>query len=282
MTYLISGATGAVGRHLVNELIAAGASVRAVTRNPEAAKLPPQVELVTGDIGAAAPLPAAAFTGVTGVFVFPFEEGVDRFVAQAASAGCARLVVLSSLAAAGEHARDRGSASNVHHLAVERAATAVGLPTTVLRPGTFANNLLAWAQPIRLTGIVQGPYPRSAQAPVHEADIAAVAAAALLQEGNENEIYPMTGPQALSREEQLATIGRAIGRRLTFQEITPDEFTRQASAYIPAPIINMLLDYWSDTNREPETVRTTIEDVTGKPARTLATWAADHAAEFSG
>ena len=47
------------------------------------------------------------------------------------------------------------------------------------------------------------------------------------------------------------------------------------------PVIKMLLDYWSDTVREPDTVLSTVEDVTGRPARTLAQWASDHAADFT-
>lgn len=44
------------------------------------------------------------------------------------------------------------------------------------------------------------------------------------------------------------------------------------------PVIRMLLDYWPNTLEEPDTVLTTVEDVEGQPARTLAQWATDHAA----
>ena len=243
MSYLVTGATGAVGRHLVDQLLSAGADVRALTRSPESAGLPGAVELVTGDLTSPDPLPPRCFDGVRGVFVFPAEGGVDRFVPQAAAAGVAHFVVLSSLAAAVEHERDRGSVSQVHHTAVEEAVAATGVSATILRPGTFANNLLAWAQPIRFTGGVQGPYPRSAQAPIHEADVAAVAAAALLEPGHTGRTYAMTGPQALTRIEQLDAIGAAIGRSLTFEEITPDAFRAAMAQYLPRAIIDMLLDY---------------------------------------
>jgi uncharacterized protein YbjT (DUF2867 family) len=279
MTYLITGATGAIGRSLVTQLLDAGAAVRVTTRDPAKAGFPDTVQVAAGNF-ADGDLPADAFAGVRKAFVFPAQGGVDGFLARAAEAGVEQLVLLSSLAAAGEHERDHGSMSNVHHLAVERAVAASGIPATVLRPGDMANNLLFWAWAIKTSGTVQGPYPTSAQAPIHEADIAAVAAAALLGDGHAGQIYPMTGPQALTRAEMLAAIGAAIGRELRFEEITADAFAEQMSRYMPAGVITMLLDYWSDTVTEPDVPLPTVERVTGHPARTLATWAADHRADF--
>jgi hypothetical protein len=55
----------------------------------------------------------------------------------------------------------------------------------------------------------------------------------------------------------------------------------QMAQYMPPPVIKMLLDYWSDTVDEPDVVRSTVEDVTGRPARALAEWARDHVADFT-
>jgi uncharacterized protein YbjT (DUF2867 family) len=277
---LVTGATGTVGRHLVDQLLAGGHRVRALTRSPEKANLPQEVELIAGDL--AGPPAAGLFDGVDSAFVFPAKE-VAGFVKAAAAAGVPHLVLLSSLAAALEHERDRGSASQVHHSAVEDAVRDSGATWTILRPGTFAGNLLPWAQPIRFTGGVSGPYPTSAQAPIHEADIAAVAAVALTEPGHAGQHYAMTGPQALTRIEQLNAIGTAIGRDLRFTETTPDEFRTEMRSYgVGDDIISMLLDYWSDTVDAPDVVRPTVQQLTGRPARTLAEWAADHATAFTG
>ena len=273
---LVTGATGQVGRRLVAELLDAGAAVRALTRSPDTADLPEQVDVVRGGFGE---LPDGLFAGVAAAFVFPATGAAD-FVAAAAAAGVPRLVLLSSLAAALEHERDRGSASQLHHSRIEEAVHNSGTAWTILRPGTFAANLLTWAQPVRFTGGVRGPYPTSAQAPIHEADVAAAAAAVLTHDGHCGQIYPMTGPQTLTRTAQLQTIGTAVGRDLTFTEITPEEFRAEMDGYgVPDDIVAMLLDYWRDTVDEPGTVRSP-EGLTGRPARTLAQWARDHADDF--
>ena len=276
-TILVTGATGQVGRHLVSELLAAGHRVRALSRTPETANLPEAVDVIAGDF--AGELPAGLFKDVDAAFVFA-ADGAASFVEAAAAAHVPRLVLLSSLAAALEHERDHGSFSQLHHSAIEEVVRSSGTSWTILRPGTFANNLLTWAQPIRYTGGVTGPYPTSAQAPIHEADVAAAAAVVLTNPGHEGKIYPMTGPQALSRTAQLAAIGTAIGRELTFTENTPEEFRAEMARYgVAEGIVKMLLDYWSDTVGTPDVVRSP-EPLTGRPARTLAEWARDHAADF--
>ncbi|KRC64289.1 nucleoside-diphosphate sugar epimerase [Aeromicrobium sp. Root236] len=278
-TILVTGATGQVGRHLVSELLSAGHRVRALSRNPEAANLPEAVDVIGGDF--AGELPGELFKDLDAAFVFA-ADGAPSFVAAAAAAGVPRLVLLSSLAAALEHERDRGSVSQLHHSAIEEVVRESGVAWTILRPGTFANNLLTWAQPIRYTGGVTGPYPTSAQAPIHEADVAAAAAVVLTTAGHDGKIYAMTGPQALTRVDQLAAIGTAIGRELTFTENTPEEFRAEMAQYgVADGIVTMLLDYWSDTVDQPDVVRSP-EALTGRPARTLADWARDHAADFSG
>lgn len=274
---LVTGATGAVGRHLVPALLEAGVRVRALTRAPGSAALPAGAEVVAGSF---ADLPPGVFDGVGAAFVFP-AAGASDFATRAAAAGVRHLVLLSSLAAALEHPRDRGSVSQLHHSAVEDAVRASGAAWTVLRPGTFANNLLAWAPSIRATGSVSGPYPTSAQAPVHEADVAAAAAAALTRDGHEGRTHPITGPQALTRLAQLETIGAATGRRLVFTETSPEEFRAQMERYgVAQPVVDMVLDHWRDTVEVPDVVRS-AESITGRPARTLAQWARDHAADFS-
>ncbi|SNY47483.1 NAD(P)H-binding protein [Paractinoplanes atraurantiacus] len=281
MTILVTGATGAVGRNLTSALASAGEQVRAVSRQPREAGLPKGVEVVGADLTASSALTADLFDGVDRMFVFPIDHGVDDLVAAAVTGGVRRFVVLSSLAAAGEFARDIGSASHTHHLAVERAVTSRTGAWTILRPGTFANNLLSWAWAIKAGMPIRAPFIHSAQAPIHEADIADAAAAALLNDGHQGRIYPLTGPQSLTRIDQVAALGAGIGRDIPLVEISPDEFRADVAQFIPEGIIAMLLNYWSDTVTEPDRVRPGVHDLTGRPGRTLEQWARDHRAALT-
>lgn len=276
MTTLVTGGTGTVGRLVVQGLLERGVPVRVLSRGVAASDVPAGAGHVAADLGG--PVPDEVFDGVRQLFLFPAAGDLQPFLDQAAAAGVEHVVLLSSLAAAGEHERDHGSDSHLHHRAVEQAVEKSGLPATVLRPGTFATNLLFWAHSIRFSGGVDGPYPTSAQAPVHEADVADVAVAALTDDALRGDVIPLTGPQALTQADQLAAIGAAIGRPLTFRTITPEEFTATMTQWMPAGIVAMLLRYWSDTVGAPDVVRS-AERVTGR-ARTLAQWARDHADDF--
>ena len=279
MSFLITGATGTIGSQIVHQLIYQGATVRAISRNPEKVNLPGSVEVFAGDLTSKEFHPKT-FDGVKSIFLFPVEGEIKKFLAEAKANGVKHIVVLSSLAAAAEFPRDINSASYRHHIAVEKAVKETGIDFTILRPGTFANNLRGWSHSIKTSKMVFGPYPNSAQALIHEADVAAVAVTVLTTEGHKGATYPLTGPEAITQVEQLKTIGDAIGQELTYQKITPEQFKQSMGQFMPAEIIKMLLDYWSDTVEKPDVVRNTVEQITGQPARTLAQWAADHASDF--
>lgn len=279
MAYLITGASGSVGRHIVAQLAAQGFSVHTFTRKPLTDPVPDNVRSFLGDL-TSQNFSEELFNDVEGIFLFPAEGNLDSFLKEAKLRGVKKVVLLSSLAAALEFPRDQNSVSAQHHLAIERSVIDSGLAFTILRSGTFANNLRQWAYTIKMQGMVFGPYPESAQALIHEADIADVAVAALTSPGHAGAIYPLTGPEALTQLEQLKIIGTAIGKELTYQKITPDQFRQSMLQFVPEEIVKMLLDYWSDTEKTPDIVKNTVEEVTKKPARTLAQWASDHAADF--
>ena len=119
-------------------------------------------------------------------------------------------------------------------------------------------------------------------APIHESDIAAVAVRALCENGYAGAEYVMTGPESLSLFEQISTIGRAIGRPLRIEEISPDEARHECLPNVPAPVVNMLLDAWAAAIGQPALVTNTVAQITRTPARTFLEWATDHAAEFRG
>ncbi|APU15631.1 MULTISPECIES: NAD(P)H-binding protein [Actinoalloteichus] len=275
MRIVVTGATGTVGRRVVARLLAAGVEVRAVTRQPEAAALPAGVEVVAGDLERPETLDQV-FVGADRVYLFPAAAPVaDEVVQRIRLAGVRRIVVLS-----GTTADDPDEAGGEDYRLVERAVERSGLEWTHVRPGMFAGNARDWAESIRAEGVVRLVYGDVAQAPVHEDDIAEVAVAALLTDGHVGARYPLSGPESLTKFEQVQAIGRALGRELTVEELTPEQWREAMAEELPEEVTEWLLDLWAKRVGRPEPVLSTVEQVTGRPARTLEEWAIDHAEDF--
>ena len=165
------------------------------------------------------------------------------------------------------------------HAELERLIADAGLESTIVRPGMFASNTRPWwASMIREGDVVRWPYGAAETAPIDERDIAAVAARALYEDRHAGGDYVLTGPESLSQAEQVTLIGEAIGRRLRFEELSPEEFRRAGG--MPGPIADMLLNAWRAALGRPAFVTSTVADVVGSPARTFRQWAADHADAF--
>ena len=167
------------------------------------------------------------------------------------------------------------------HADIERLIAAAGLASTIIRPGMFASNALYWwAASIRDGNVVRWPYGAAETAPIDERDIAAVAARALNEDGHAGGDYVLTGPESLSQAEQVRIIGDAIGRRIQFEELSPDEFRRETAGSWPRPVVDMLLAAWGATIGRPAFVTSTVSDIVGSPPRTFRQWAVDHSAAF--
>jgi uncharacterized protein YbjT (DUF2867 family) len=215
---LVTGATGNVGRVIVTQLHATGEHVRALTRNPQRADFPDGVDVVRGDLSEPETLPAA-LAGVDRAFLFPLPETVPGFLAVAEKFGLRRTVVLSSLATTMP-----SNPIGERHRTVEQAVEQDSPEWTHVRPGAFAtNSVMWWRDSIRAQGVVRAPYGEAQFSPIHEADIAAVATAALVTDEHVGQKYALTGPESLTQREQVALIGSAIGKDIRFEELTPEE-----------------------------------------------------------
>lgn len=280
---LVIGATGKVGRQVVNELTNAGAAVRALARAPASAGLPQRVEVVRGDLTDPAGLDAC-LDGVEAVFlVWPLTTAeAAPPVLEAIGGHARRIVYLSSMSVRDDLAEQADPISGFH-AEMERLIEASGLEWTFLRAGGFASNTLGWAPQIRAGGVVRWPYGAATRSLIHERDIAAVAARTLTGDGHGGARYVLTGPESLTQVEQVRLIGEAIGHPLRFEEIPPREARGELLANgWPTLFADGALEAWAAMAREPEPVTTTVAEVTGAPARTFRQWALDHAADFRG
>jgi len=278
---LIIGATGTIGGLVLSQLQVTGAQVRALVRNPDAARFPPQVEIVRGDLTLPESLDAC-MEGIETVFLVwvappaAVAPAMERMVKHAR-----RIVFLSAPLKTPHPFFQQPNPARKVGEQIERLIESSGLQWTFLRPGMFAGNALGWWAPqIRTVDLVRWPYLSAHTAPIDERDIAAVAVRALCEEGHAGAEYVLTGPQSLSQLEQVSIIGRAIGRSLRIEEISPEEARRESLANMPAVVANMLLDAWAAAIGQPAFVTSTVAEITGTPARTFLEWATDHAAEF--
>jgi len=284
---LVTGATGRVGRLVVDELLRAGASVRALTRRPENAALPAGVEIVAGDFTVPDSLDSALDGAVAVFFVWTAAPAtapavVARFAAHQSPLP-RRVVYLSSPHQTPHPFFQQPNPMRGLHAEIERLLAATSLGVTVIRPGMFASNARHWWAPqLRDGDVVRWPYAAAETAPVDERDIAAVAARALLDGQHAGGDYVLTGPESLSQAAQIGAIGDAIGRSLRFDELSPDEFRRETAGTWPGGVAEMLLAAWQAALGRPAFVTSAVQEILGSPPRTFHRWAADHAAAFAG
>jgi len=279
---LVIGATGNIGSQVVAQLAAAAAPVRAMMRKPRAEGLP-GVEVVRGDLSVPESLDSC-LDGTDAVFLVwtaPAEAvgpALERIARRTR-----RIVFLSAPFRTPHPMFQRPQPNGISKLQaeIERRIEASGLEWTFIRPGMIAMNARFWWAPqIRAGDVVRWPYAAAVTAPIHEADIAAVAVRALCDDGHAGADYIVTGPEALSHVEQVETVGRAIGRSLRFEEITPDEARRELLPTMPEFVIDMLLMAWSGATEQPPLITSTVAAVTGAPPRTFFDWATDNASAF--
>ncbi|MDN0194853.1 NAD(P)H-binding protein [Streptomyces sp. S.PNR 29] len=274
----VTGPTGNVGRALVARLTAAGHPVRALTRDPGRAQLPAGAEAVRLRLDE----PEALFKGTTQLFLY-IQAGGDQTPAllEAARAAGVRHVVLLSSGIIGSGA-DETHPIHVMHATAEQHIRDSGLTWTFLRPNAFAANALQWAPQIRSGNTVRGVFADGQSAPIHEDDIAAVAERALLDDGHEGAVHRLTGPEATTNAEQVTAIGQAIGRDLRFTEVSPDEAGPELFPHVPPHMVQTLLKTFAATVGVAPEITTTVEQITGNPARPFTQWARDHADDFRG
>jgi uncharacterized protein YbjT (DUF2867 family) len=271
MTILITGATGNVGQHLVEQLIQAGYNVRALTRNAAKAHLPNGAEVMEGDLTQPESL-AAAMEGVEGVHLINFSsddyallQTGKEIVAMAEHAGVKRMTVLLG--------PEKG--------ALEQAVEESSMAWTFLQPVEFMSGALDFAEAIRSRGVVKVPFVSRKSAMVHDADIASVAAVALTQDGHGSQTYTITGGEVLTPRDMIRIIGEVLGRDIAIIELDEAGALEEwRAAGITEDIIEFMIWVYGNTPPIGYTVVPTVQQVTGRPPRTFRQWAEQNVENF--
>jgi uncharacterized protein YbjT (DUF2867 family) len=277
-TILVTGSTGTIGSATVRSLAAMpGVTVRAAV-HARPAEPQADVEAVEVDFDRPETVRDAA-AGVDAVFMItppvPNQaELAQRLLDGLAAAGVHRLVRLSAMGA------DQGQdlAFMRAHAETERGIAESGIPATILRPNSFMSNFVAFNPPDHDGNIVL-PWGDAGVSLVDPRDVADVAAQVLTTDAHVGKGFALTGPAAITVGEIASTIAEVTGRQIRYVD-APEEAMRQGMlGYgMPPPMVEALLELWA-TNRSGATAPVTdaVQQVAGRPARTFAEFARDHA-----
>ncbi|MFF4343172.1 NAD(P)H-binding protein [Kitasatospora sp. NPDC001540] len=278
---VVTGATGNVGRPLVSLLAAAGEQVTAVSRRMPAEGFPAGVAHAVADLADFASL-GPVLKGADALFLLLGGElngpgaPAEELFALVRESGVRRVVLLSSQINgtrpdAPSHARLRE---------FERALQLGELEYTVLRAGGFASNAYAWAEGVRTRRTVHAPFADVALPVVDPADLAAVAAVALREDGHRGQVYVLTGPEAITPRRQAAVLGEVLGETVEFVELSREQARAHLARFMPDEVIDGTLDILGTPLPEEQQPGPDVERVLGRPARSFADWARDARGAF--
>ena len=281
---LVTGATGTNGREILKALAARGVDAKAMVRSTDDADdLPNCITAVAGDFDDEASL-LKALAGVERAFLLTpsterAEEQQLRFVDAAARAGVKRLVKLSQFAA------DPNSPVRFlrYHAAVEARIRESSMEWTFLRPNLFMQGLLQFAGMIRDKGMIAAPIGDARVSVIDVRDNAAVAVAALTEDGHKGRAYTLTGSEALTHTDMAEKLGAATGRKIAFIDASEDDM-RQAMAGVKMPpwqIEGLIEDYAHYHRGEAAVIATGVRDAIGREPRGFDGFAHDYADAFS-
>ncbi len=238
MTILVTGATGRVGRHVVDQLVKRGAPVRALTRDPASADFPDGVEVAKGELLDLSAL-RSAMSGVSTLFLLNAVTG-DEFsqaiitLNVAREMGIDRIVYLSVF--------DADRAVNVPHFAVKRGAErmleAMGFGATILRPTYFIDNEAMVKDVIIGHGVYPMPIGDKGVAMVDARDIAEVAAIELVRRHDADAALPIetinvVGPETLTGERIAAIWSDILDRPIAYGGDDPSGFEANMATFMP-------------------------------------------------
>ncbi|MEU8706955.1 NAD(P)H-binding protein [Streptomyces sp. NPDC048565] len=276
---VVTGATGNIGRPLTQALTEAGRQVTAVSRHT--ATVPNGARHVVADLAEPAGL-KPALDGADALFLLlsgdlhAIGANPADIIAEAASAGVRRVVLLSTL---GVVTRPFGT-TRVAMRALEDTLRESGLEWSILRPGGFASNALWWADSVRGQQVVHAPFGDIGVPIIDPADIAAVAAACLLDDQHNGGVYELTGPEVITPRQQTEAIAAALGSPVTFHELTRDEAKAAMARSMPAELADDTLDIIGSPTPAELHISQDVQRVTGHAPRTFADWAVRNAAAF--
>jgi uncharacterized protein YbjT (DUF2867 family) len=269
---LITGGTGNIGQELIKELAARKVPFRAMVRSPKASiDFGEVAELIIGDFNDAQ-LISAALEGIDRAFLLTnsselAEAQQTRFAEMASRIGVKQIVKLSQWAA------DADSPVRFlrYHAAVEKKIRDLGIDYTFLRPNLFMQGLLAFRDSIVSQGRFFAAAGDAKISLVDVRDIAAVAVAALTEQGHEGKIYDLTGSEALTHSEMAEKLSDLLNRKIEYDDVPPQAMLETLiSIGLPQWQADGLIEDYEHYRRgEASTIADGVQDATGTAPRSF-------------
>ncbi|MER6134417.1 NAD(P)H-binding protein [Streptomyces sp. NPDC001815] len=279
--FVVTGATGNVGRSLVQALAAAGAQVTATARGISDADVPVGIEYTRADLADPESL-RPVFDGADALFLQ--NGGASAHLLNpldildvAKAGGVGRVVLLSSQGVA---TRPQSASHGRLGRSIEDAVRQSGMAWTILRPGGFNSNAYAWAESVRARRTVAAPFADLGLPTIDPDDIAEVAAAILREDGHAGQIYELTGPALSTPRQRAEAIADALGEPVHFIEQSRDEARAQMLQFMPEPVVETTLTILGEPTPAEQRISPDVEQVLGRAPRTFADWAQRYIAAF--
>lgn len=242
---LVTGATGTVGRAVLQALHARGIAATAAVRSPD--RVPVGVaDAVRFDFTQLETF-APALAGKDRVFLLgpPLVRDLDLlmkpFIDFLAASGPRRVVYLSA------YGMDSLTELPFHANNEKRLRACTNLDLTILRPGFFAQNFASYSRPdIEERGVLFFPAGRGKTPFIDVNDIGRSATAVLTESGHAGKAYTLTGPEAWSMDDVAACLTKLVGRLVQYAAPSPENFRAAlVQADAPAGIADYLVPVYS-------------------------------------
>ncbi|MCP5500238.1 MAG: NmrA family NAD(P)-binding protein [Leptospiraceae bacterium] len=270
---LVVGATGNIGRFLVDELLKDGLSVKTLTRNPEKTNFPASVEVVKGDLRSREEL-INALIDVEKVFLVLPNILPDIFISAASEFKLKQIVFVSSYSVE----IDWNSKNNLiakHHIESEAIIKNSKIPYTFLRPAGFMTSAFQWLHSIKSQATVFLPFPDVQHAVIHPRDIALSAAAVFKSDIHLGKSYLLTGPELISFREQVRLISETTKKELKVIQPERDAVLRMMSQNMPLSFVESIIELLES---KPKTINVSgnVKALTNTDGITFHTWALEN------
>ena len=285
---LITGATGNIGKELVQDLQSHGAEFQVMVRKEETRSLMASrgIKAVLGDFHEPGTF-ANALKGVRQVFLLttPQPDIVKvegAFLNEARKAGVQRVVRLSAVGANpwGSSPLARG------HGQCEAQLEASGMAWTILRPTMFMQNIAPmYGESVAKTSTLFAPAGEARIPWVDTRDVAALAGTVLIEAGHEGLVYDITGPELLTYEGVADLLSAQLGRTVKFVDV-PDDAAYNSmtgmgmSGWFAHSIITLF--HMFRANGSTALTLGTLARVTGRVPRTLDNYIKENINVFQG